>query len=153
MGYALSPQTLATNAGPPPLKTINPTHSSTRNALHAFRPEHQPVSVFVFVSAMLLALLALLTLPLSIQSLSILCAGNLYGQPRPADALALSKSLPYMKSDPDGDMDKVRIFAEPEFFTPRFHGLVNRWETDMVQLPRVWRYRESNRPFSCSLNF
>lgn len=101
---------------------------------------------------MLLLLVALVALPLSIQSLSILCAGNVYGKPRPADVLALSKSLPYMKYDPDGDMDKVRIFAEPEFFTPRFHGLVNTWETDMVQLPRVWRYRELNLRSPCSLS-
>ena len=86
-------------------------------------------------------LLFLSTLPLPIQSTSILCAGDLYGKPLLSDALTLTNTLPYVKSDPDHQMDAGRMFAEPAFFTPKFQGLLNTWDTAMVQLPLVWRFR------------
>ncbi|KAM0802391.1 hypothetical protein BDR22DRAFT_887623 [Usnea florida] len=88
-------------------------------------------------------LLFLSTLLLPIQSNSILCAGDLYGKPLLSDALTLAHALPYVKSDPDHQMDAGRTFAEPAFFTPKFQGLLNIWDTSMVQLPLVWRFRSA----------
>ena len=91
--------------------------------------------------------LLLLAIPLPTHGASIICAQNLYGSPLLSDAIALGRTLPFVKSDPEHQMDAVRIFAEPAFFTPKFQGLLNRWNTPMVQLPRVWRYSGS----SCTL--
>lgn len=91
----------------------------------------------------LLATLTLLAIPSPTYGASILCAANLYGKPLLSDALTISKNLPYVKSDPDHQMDAGRIFAEPAFFTPKFQGLLNTWGSAMVQLPRVWRYRSA----------
>lgn len=85
----------------------------------------------------------LLAVPLPTCGASYLCAESLYGRPLLSDAIAISKTLPYVKSDPDHQMDAVRIFAEPAFFTPKFQGLLNTWSSAMVQLPRVWRYRSA----------
>ena len=93
-------------------------------------------------SSLFPCLLFLSTLPLPVQSNSILCAGDLYGKPLLTNALTLANTLPYVKSDPDHQMDAGRTFAEPAFFTPKFQGLINTWDTAMVQLPLVWRFRK-----------
>lgn len=87
--------------------------------------------------------LALLAIPSPTHGASILCAENLYGRPLLSDATTISNNLPYVKSDPNHQMDAGRIFAEPAFFAPKFQGLRNTWSSAMVQLPRVWRYRKS----------
>lgn len=106
------------------------------------RPHHR--QAYIRKETMLLhpSLLAfgLLAVPLPTCGASYLCAEHLYGRPLLSDAIAISKTLPYVKSDPDHQMDAVRIFAEPAFFTPKFQGLLNTWSSAMVQLPRVWRY-------------
>ena len=94
-------------------------------------------------SSLFPCLLFLSTLPLPVQSNSILCAGDLYGKPLLTNALTLANTLPYVKSDPDHQMDAGRTFAEPASFTPKFQGLLNTWDTAMVQLPLVWRFRKS----------
>lgn len=95
-------------------------------------------------SPLLATLTLLLAIPSPTYGASILCAANLYGKPLLSDALTISKNLPYVKSDPDHQMDAGRIFAEPAFFTPKFQGLLNTWGSAMVQLPRVWRYSASS---------
>jgi hypothetical protein len=71
---------------------------------------------------------------------SVVCGSQIYGQPRPDDALGVAGTLPYAKSDPDHQAAAARTFAEPAFFTPRFQALTNTWQTSMVQLPMIWRY-------------
>lgn len=95
-------------------------------------------------SSLLAAFTLLLAIPSPTYGASILCAKDLYGRPLLSDALTISNSLPYVKSDPDHQMDAGRIFAEPAFFTPKFQGLLNTWNSAMVQLPRVWRYSGSS---------
>ena len=101
----------------------------------------RPILAMVFFS-IFPYLLFFSTLLLPIQSNSILCTGDLYGKPLLSDALTLAHTLPYVKSDPDHQMDAGRTFAEPAFFTPKFQGLLNIWDTSMVQLPLVWRFRK-----------
>ncbi|CAF9908717.1 MAG: hypothetical protein ALECFALPRED_004911 [Alectoria fallacina] len=93
--------------------------------------------------SLLAALSLLAAIPLPTYGASILCAENLYGKPLLSDAVTISNNLPYVKLDPDHQMDAGRIFAEPAFFTPKFQGLLNTWDSAMVQLPRVWRYRSA----------
>ena len=90
----------------------------------------------------------LLAISLPTLDASLICAVNLYGRPLLSDAIAISKTLPYVKSDPTHQMDARRVFAEPAFFTPRFQGMLNPLESAMVQLPRVWRYSGSSPPFA-----
>ena len=90
----------------------------------------------------------LLSLPFLIHSTSLLCAGNLYGKPKLSDTITLGGYLPYVKSDPEGNMNAGRTFAEPAFFDPKFQGLMNTRDTSMVQLPLVWRFRKFLCPSS-----
>lgn len=103
--------------------------------------------------SLLAALSLLAAIPLPTYGASILCAENLYGKPLLSDAVTISNNLPYVKLDPDHQMDAGRIFAEPAFFTPKFQGLLNTWDSAMVQLPRVWRYSGSSPCMSITLPF
>lgn len=97
---------------------------------------------FFCVPTMLLLppLLALVLLTTLTQCTSIVCSSNLYGQPSASDVAAVAQAMPYVKSDPDGEMDATRTFAEPAFFTRSFSALKNSWPTRMVQLPLIWRF-------------
>ena len=114
------------------------------NALKGCCVEHSPASGMLLPTPLHLTstLLALLTLSLPIHSLSVFCSRNLYGRPQLSDVITLGNDLPYVKSDPDGNVRARRTFAEPAFFTPKFQGLINQWQMSMVQLPRVWRFRK-----------
>ena len=77
-----------------------------------------------------------------VQCSSLLCGSNLYGVPSLSDSLTVASRLPYVKEDPDGEMDLPRIFAEPSFFQPKFRTMQNTWPSKMVQLPTIWRYSQ-----------
>lgn len=91
----------------------------------------------------MLLLLAIFTpffLAITTESTSMICSSNLYGRPSASDSTAVAQALPFARTDPDGQMDAGRIFAEPAFFQPRFSALKNTWPRDMVQLPMIWRF-------------
>jgi len=94
-----------------------------------------------------LPLIFVLTLfAISTQCTSILCSSALYGHPAVSDVGTVTQAIPFAKSDPDGQMDAARIFAEPAFFTPSFSALRNGWPSRMVQLPLIWRSSRSSGP-------
>lgn len=93
------------------------------------------------------AFLALALFTISTQCTSILCSSNLYGQPRGSDIAVVAQAIPFAKSDPDGQMDVARIFAEPAFFTPSFSALKNGWPSRMMQLPLIWRFSRLSEPY------
>lgn len=86
---------------------------------------------------MLIAVSSLLS---TIQCISVLCNHALYGVPALSDATTVAQTLPFVKLDPDHQLDATRMFGEPSFFTPKFNGQINLWGTKMVQLPRMWRF-------------
>ena len=114
----------------------------SHNMLRYCYNDLRPVLAMVF-SSLFPYLFFLSTLPLPVQSNSIVCAGDLYGKPLLTNVLTLANTLPYVKTDPDHQMDAGRTFAEPAFFTPKFQGLLNTWDTSMVQMPLIWRFRKS----------
>jgi len=73
---------------------------------------------------------------------NVICGSQVYSHPDPADALRVAGAVPFSRADPEHQADAARIFAEPAFFSPKFSALLNSWQTNMVQLPLVWRYSE-----------
>ena len=76
---------------------------------------------------------------------SLICSNDVYGRPELADSAVITEKLPFVKNDPDGQLDAFRLFAEPGLFQPRFSALKNPYASRMVQLPAIWRFSKLNR--------
>ena len=76
---------------------------------------------------------------------SLICSDDIYGRPAVADSATITEKLPFIKNDPDRQMDAFRIFAEPGSFHPRFSAFRNPYASRMVQLPMIWRFSKSQQ--------
>ena len=70
------------------------------------------------------------------------CNAKLYGQIKEYDCFELYKQLP---AEPAQDVEENHAFVEPKFLNPRFTLVINPYNNEMIQLPKIWRYRTINQ--------
>ena len=76
------------------------------------------------------------------------CNAVTYGTPLAQDCFDLLLQLPGGVTSPSIDVDALRSFVEPKFLQPEFAPVYDPFETEMVQLPKLWK----KGPYS-TLNF
>ena len=79
------------------------------------------------------------------------CNAVTYGSPHAQDCFDLLLQLPGGVTSPSIDVDALRSFVEPKFLQPEFAPVYDPFETEMVQLPKLWRkgpYSTSNSYFN-----
>ena len=86
----------------------------------------------------LLVSLILAFLLLNLASSKSTCNLKLYGKVDDHDCFALYEQLP---AEPGQDPDEPHSFVEPKFLSPPFAPVWNPFKTEMIQLPKIWRYR------------
>lgn len=68
------------------------------------------------------------------------CDAGIYGKPFSNDCFVLYDQLPGEKLSPGIDKNEPRSFVEPKFLDPPFAPVPNPFNSQMVQLPKIWRY-------------
>ena len=85
---------------------------------------------------------------LSLASSKSTCDLKLYGKVNDHDCFALYEQLP---AEPGQDLDEPHSFVEPKFLSPPFTPVWNPFKTEMIQLPKIWRYRTALRDPPCPM--
>ena len=67
------------------------------------------------------------------------CNAVTYGTPRAQDCFDLLQQLPGGVTSPSIDVDALRWFVEPKFLQPEFAPVHDPFDTEMVQLPKLWK--------------
>ena len=67
------------------------------------------------------------------------CDAVTYGAPYVKDCFDLYNELPGGPTTSHIDIDAARSFVEPKFLSPAFAPVYDTLETEMVQLPKVWK--------------
>ncbi|KAK0516387.1 hypothetical protein JMJ35_000990 [Cladonia borealis] len=67
------------------------------------------------------------------------CNAVTYGSPLAQDCFDLLLQLPGGVTSPSIDVDALRSFVEPKFLQPEFAPVYDPFETEMVQLPKLWK--------------
>ena len=62
-----------------------------------------------------------------------------YGTPDAKDCFDLLQQLPGGFTSPEIDVHALRSFIEPKFLRPAFAPIQNTLNTEMVQLPKIWK--------------
>ena len=67
------------------------------------------------------------------------CDAFTYGTPLARDCFDIHPQLPGGPASPNIDLDALRSFVEPKFLQPAFAPVYDPFNTEMVQLPKIWK--------------
>ena len=67
------------------------------------------------------------------------CNAVTYGTPLANDCFDLVLQLPGGVTSPSIDINALRSFVEPKFLQPEFAPVYDPFQTEMVQLPKLWK--------------
>lgn len=77
--------------------------------------------------------------------LTPICSVKDYGLPNHEDCIMAFRQMPYAHDPSVYDARGYRLYSEPQLLLHPFHSVVNRYRPRaIVQLPKIWRYSESN---------
>lgn len=73
----------------------------------------------------------------------MVCSAVIFGRPIPHDCSVAIEGIKGAKDATSPEILVQRYFAEPQFMDPPFGALApNPFNNDIVQMPKIWRFRE-----------